>query len=243
MSSPHAPSCLALILLGILSACETPSAPGAEPDSTATEKSSAPPSKANQTDASRFTGKGVVDLSALLHQTPEHIEALVGKPTDTGVQRISCVRFVPERVFFACKQEARFYAHPQLDRLTVEYEDGLAATVSLVGLHGEGEFTPDKALALAGLALPGNPRETAPVFGLGDDPDQKVQAWDWFNSESRLRVDGLQFRVRVSVVNGDWKRSKVEVINNNPLDDEQRKRIRASKSDPGVSEDPGVPAP
>jgi hypothetical protein len=240
VTSSPASTCLALILLGILAACETPSAPGAEPDSTAKTDS---PSKPGGTDASRFTGKGIVDLSVLLHRTPEQVEALLGKPTDTGVQRISCVRFVPERVFFACEQEARFYAHPQLDRLVVEYEDGLSAAVSLVGLQGEGEFNPDKALALAGLALPGNPRESAPVFGLGDDPDKKVQAWDWFNSQARMRVDGLQFRVRVSTVNGEWKGSKVEVINNNPLDDEQRKRIKASKSDPGVSEDPGVAAP
>lgn len=239
----HAPASLALILLGILAACETPSAPGGDPEPTAKTESA---SKNAETDASRFTGKGVVDLSALLNESPDSVEALLGKPTDTGTQRISCVRFVPERTFFACKQEARFYAHPQLERLVVEYEDGLSANVSLIGLRGEGEFSPDKALALAGLSLPGTPRETAPTFGLGDDPDQKVQAWDWFNSQSRLLVDGLQFRVRVSVVNGDWKRSKVEVINNNPLDDEQRKRVRVSKSDPGVSEDPGVagaPAP
>jgi hypothetical protein len=229
----------ALSILPAIPACEPASAPSAEADRA--EPASKQP--ASKTDMSRFTGEGVVDLAALLRRTPEQVEALLGKPTDTGVQRISCVRFVPERVFFACEQEARFYAHPQLDRIAVEYEDGYAATIQLVGLRGEGEFNPDKALAIAGLALPGNPRASTPTFGMGDDPEQKVQAWDWFNSAARLMVEGKQFRVRVSVVNGEWKRSKVEVIDNTPLDDDQRKRIKTSKSDPGVSEAPSAPAP
>ncbi|MFV8751917.1 hypothetical protein ACNOYE_15335 [Nannocystaceae bacterium ST9] len=243
MTSFHARRAALLLALSILpslvAACEPASAPSAEADP-AKPTSEAP---ARKTDMSRFTGEGVVDLSALLRGTPEQVEALLGKPTDTGVQRISCVRFVPERVFFACQQEARFYAHPQLDRIAVEYEDGHAATIQLVGLHGEGEFNPDKALKIAGLALPGNPRASTPTFGMGDDPEQKVQAWDWFNSAARLMVEGKQFRVRVSVVNGEWKRSKVEVIDNTPLDDDQRKRIKTSKSDPGVSEAPATPAP
>jgi hypothetical protein len=233
------PSLLGISL--ILGACETKSAPSAESDQTAkTEEQT--PSK-GKTDTERFTGKGVVDLSVLLNRSPEQVEAILGKPTDTGTQRISCVRFVPDRVFFACEQEARFYAHPQLERISVEYEDGLAANISLVGLQGEGEFNPDKALAIAGLALPGNPRESKPTFGLGDTPENQVTAWDWHNSHARMRVEGQQYRVRVSVVNGEWKRSKVEVINNNPLSEDQRKRIKPSKSDPGVSEDPAATAP
>jgi hypothetical protein len=246
MTSFHVPARSAwpstLALLVILGACESASAPGAESDSANQAKPEAIP-KAAQTDAERFTGKGIVDLSVLLHRSPDQVEAILGKPTETGKQRISCVRFVPERVFFACEQEARFYTHPQLERLVVEYEDGVATTISLAGLQGEGEFNPDKALAIAGLALPGNPRESKPTFGLGDEPDQNVQAWDWHNSEARMRVEGQQYRVRVSVVNGEWKRSKVEVINNSPLDAEQRKRIKPSKSDPGVSEDPSVVGP
>ena len=222
-------------------ACEPASAPGAGKEAAKEPTKKAEP--ANPTDSSRFTGKGLVDLSKLLHQSPETVEALLGKPTETGSQRISCVRFVPERVFFACQQEARFYAHPELERIVVEYEDGRAATIQLVGLQGEGEFSPDKALAIAGLALPGNPRVTNPPFGMGDTPDQKVQAWDWFNGEARMRVEGQQFRVRVSVVNGEWKRSKIEVINNNPLDEAQRGRVKMSRSDPGVSEAPASEAP
>lgn len=234
---------MVLVSLALLG-CEPPQAGNA-----ATKDEAAPssPEQAADTDRERFTGSGVVDLSGLLHKTPDEVEALLGKPTDTGKQRISCVRFVPERVFFACEQEARFYAHPKLERIIVEYEDGISAAVSLVGLQGEGEFTPDKALALAGLALPGNPRESKPEFGLGDDPNQKVQAWDWFNPSARMRIAGQQFRVRASVVNGEWKRSKVEVINNSPLSADQKKRIKTSKSDgAGVSEDPNLgttPAP
>jgi hypothetical protein len=241
VTSLHALTPWFLGILVILGACETASAPGAESDGAT--KTEAAPASSGETTPERFTGAGIVDLSVLLHRSPEQVEAVLGKPTDTGVQRISCVRFVPERVFFACEQEARFYAHPQLERISVEYEDGLASTISLNGLRGEGEFTPDKALAIAGLALPGNPRESKPVFGLGDTPDQQVQAWDWHNSQARMLVEGQQYRVRVSVVNGEWARAKVEVINNNPLDDEQRKRIKTSKSDPGVSEDPGVAVP
>lgn len=233
-----------LVVLPLLGACEPPSADSAESKGQADK---ATPKPTGDTDLDRFTGKGVVDLSALIHKSPEQVEALLGKPTESGKQRISCVRFVPERTFFACEQEARFYAHPQLDRIVVEYEDGLSAAVSLVGLQGEGEFNPDKALALAGLALPGNPRASQPAFGMGDDPTQQVQAWDWYNSAARLRVDGQQFRVRVSVVNAEWKRSKVELINNTPLSAEQQKRVKTSKSDgEGVSEDPsvaGTPAP
>lgn len=232
------------VALALLGCGEPPNAGSA----TKGEAGPSSPKQAGDTDHERFTGKGVVDLAALIHKKPDEVEAVLGKPTDTGKQRISCVRFVPERVFFACEQEARFYAHPELERIVVEYEDGIAAVVSLVGLRGEGEFTPDKALALAGLALPGNPRESKPEFGLGDDPGQQVQAWDWFNASARMRVAGQQFRVRVSVVNGEWKRSKVELINNSPLSPDQKQRIKTSKADAaeGVSEDPNLgkaPAP
>jgi hypothetical protein len=238
----------ALAILVVLGACEPASAPGPGADATADVK---PPrstkaskaSKPGQTDMERFSGKGILDLSVLLNRSPEQVEAILGKPTDTGVQRVSCVRFVPERVFFACQQEARFYPYPQLERIVVEYEDGHATTISLVGLTGVGEFTPDGALAIAGLALPGSPRESKPTFGLGDTPDTHVQAWDWHNADARMRVEGQQYRVRVSTVNGEWSRSKVEVINNTPLDAEQRKRIKQSKSDPGVSVDPDVAPP
>lgn len=233
-----------LVALALLGCGEPPNAGSA----TKGEAEPSSPKQSGDTDQERFTGSGVVDLSALIHKKPDEVEALLGKPTDSGKQRISCVRFVPERVFFACEQEARFYAHPKLDRIVVEFEDGVAAAVSLVGLQGEGEFTPDKALALAGLALPGNPRESKPEFGMGDDPTQQVQAWEWFNASARLRVAGQQFRVRVSVVNGEWKRSKVEVINNTPLSADQKKRIKTSKGAsgseaPAVSEDPALAAP
>ncbi len=225
------------ILLCCLGACEPASDPAAESDAGKPVESASKPTQ------SRFTGTGVVDLAPLLNQTPEQVEIVLGQPTEKGTQRISCVRFVPERVFFACEQEARFYANPKFERIVVEYEDGVATTVQLVGLPGEGEFNPDKALAIAGLALPGNPHASRPPFGLGDTPDQVVQTWDWYNDSARMLVDGQQFRVRVSVVNDDWKRSKIEVINNSPLDEQQRKRIKPSKSAPpdaSVSEDPSL---
>ena len=53
----------------------------------------------------------------------------------------------------------------------------------------------------------------------------EVHVWEYGNDRARLLVDGLQHRVTVSVVDGDWQRSKVEVINNNPLDEDETSRV------------------
>ena len=57
-------------------------------------------------------------------------------------------------------------------------------------------------------------------------PGDVVDVWVWGNSSARLLVDDLEHRVRLSVINGEWRRSKVEVINNHPLDADQRARIK-----------------
>ncbi len=226
--------CLITVLLS-LAACSEPSAPSAAGDTNKSEsKSKDEPGTGTgsatpaQPGNGRFTGEGIVDLGKLLHRTPEQVEAVLGKPSDTGMQRISCVRFVPERVFFACEQEARFYPFAKLERIEVEYEDGHAAAINLVGLPGEGAFDPYAALKVAGLELPGEPKPSSPAT-MGDSGD-KVEVWDWGNDKARLLVGKRQYRVRLSVVNGDWKRSKLEVVDNSPLSDDEKQRIKQPKN-------------
>ncbi len=172
-----------------------------------------------------------IDLGKIANKSPDEVDALLGEPTQTGSDRISCVRFVPERVFFACEQEIRLYAHPQFESIRVEFEDGRAAAVALSGLPGEGSFDHQAALAAVGLELPGEPKHDNPPLtskAAGDVVDR----WEWGNSRARLLIDGLEHRVRLSVVNGEWRRAKLELINNNPLDDDQKARIKM----PRVSE-------
>jgi hypothetical protein len=147
------------------------------------------------------------------------------------------VRFVPERVFFACEQEIRVYQRPPFEQVRIEFEDGRAANVALSGLPGEGTFNLDAALASVGVVLPEPPSHDNPAMGVGGDPGDVVDRWEWGNSRARLRVDGLEQRVRVSVVNSEYRRAKLEIINNNPLNPEQVARIKTMPGESsGVSE-------
>jgi hypothetical protein len=182
-----------------------------------------------------------IDLNLLVNKTPAEVEAVLGKPENLGSDRVSCVRFVPERVFFACQQEIRIYQRPPFAHIRVEFEDGRAANVTLSGLPGEGVFNVDAALALVGVVLPDAPSHDNPPLGVGGDPDDVVDRWEWGNSRARLRIDGLEHRVRVSVVNSDYRRSKLEIINNNPLSPEQTARIKPVKGSPGESSSSSEP--
>jgi hypothetical protein len=168
----------------------------------------------------------LINLNALVNKTPEQVEAVLGPPKDTGTDRISCVRFVPERVFFACEQEIRVYEHKQFEQIRVEFEDGYAATVAISGLPGEGAFDPIAALASVGVTVPGEPSHDNPAVAIGGDPADMVDRWEWGNSSARLRIDGLEHRIQLSVVNQEWRRSKLELINNHPLTDEQTAKIK-----------------
>lgn len=169
----------------------------------------------------------LINLNALVNKTPAEIQAVFGAPTETGSDRISCVRFVPERVFFACEQEVHLYPHATFKELRVEFEDGRAAMVSVAGLPGEGPFDRDKALELLGVRFPGEPRHDNPPMGMGsDDTTAVVDRWDWGNSSARLMIDDLQFRARLTVVNGEWGRAKLELFDNTPLSPEQTARIK-----------------
>jgi hypothetical protein len=169
-----------------------------------------------------------IDLRKIVNKTPPEVDAVLGEPTGTGSDRVSCVRFVPERVFFACEQDIRVYAHPKFESVRVEFEDGHAAVVAIAGLPGAGSFDPKAALATVGLELPGEPRhDNPPLDSLGGDgSSDMVDRWEWGNSRARLLIDGLEHRVRLTVVNGDWARAKLELINNNPLSPEQKERIK-----------------
>ena len=116
-----------------------------------------------------------------------------------------------------------------------EFPDYPASTVTTS--DGSGEFDPRAALTTLGVSVPGEPQERtqqlAPVDG---SEGAMATIWEWGNSTARLVVDGLQHRVRVSVVEGEWARSKVEIINNNPLDDDQKARIKPVKGQGGSTD-------
>lgn len=193
-----------------------------------------------------------IDLNAIVNKSPEQVGAVLGEPSKTGTDRISCVRFVPERVFFACNQEIRAYEHATFADIRIDFEDGKAARVAISGVPGSGAFDPIAAMAAVGVSVPGEPRtQTETLAPVDGSEGGKAEIWDWGNSSARMLVDGQQFRVRVSVVEGDWARSKVELINNTPLDDDQKARIKpirgqgqdsSSSESEAVSSDP-APSP
>jgi hypothetical protein len=170
-----------------------------------------------------------IDLRTIIRRSPAEVDAVLGEPLETGSDRISCVRFVPERVFFACTQEIRLYGHPSFESIRVEFEDGHAAVVALAGLPGEGAFEPEAALASLGLTLPEPPHHDTPALNAppsGEPAQGSVDRWEWGNSRARLRIDGLEHRVRLTVVDGDWRRAKLELIENNPLSPAQEAKIK-----------------
>ena len=162
-----------------------------------------------------------VPWTKLLRKTPEEVEAVLGEPKDQGGARVSCVRHVPKRVYFACEQEIRLYNMEGFETLFVEYEDGKAANVALVGfVNGDGEANPDKALELAGLQLVGKPTINEPGDG------EAILVYDWFNSAARLLIEDAQFRVRISIPNKEWQKTKLEVVYNSPLSDDEKTRVK-----------------
>ncbi|MFO7562956.1 MAG: hypothetical protein R6X02_09970 [Enhygromyxa sp.] len=173
----------------------------------------------------RVVASEFIDLREIANKTPEQVDALLDAPTDTGSDRISCVRFVPDRVFFACEQQIRVYGHRHFESVRVEFEDGRAAIIALSGLPGDGPFDPKAALKAVGLELPGEPVHDNPGFVAAQEGDV-VDRWEWGNDRARLLIDGLEQRVRLTVVNQEWRRAKLELINNNPLSPEQKQRIK-----------------
>ncbi len=168
----------------------------------------------------RIAEDAPVPIASLVGKDLATVEQLLGTPENVSSSRISCVRFVPKRVFFSCEQELRWYSakSDKVDLVAVDFEDGKAASVALTGLVGEGEFTPESALSVVGMFLPGEPRS--------HQPEPNVTVWDYWNSEARLKIDGKQYRVQISVIDGEWPRSKVEVAVNHPLTNDEKSRIK-----------------
>lgn len=172
-------------------------------------------------------------LTALLGRSVAEVQAQLGEHTGKGMQRESCVRFVPERTFFGCHYAMQRY----LDKtgtwagVRIGYEDNVATEVSYDGLKaGSGPVTPEALLAAAGLTLPGPGKESAPAEG--------VRLWAWFNSLARLRIGGKQYRVEASVVGDDWASTRVSVILNEPLTPEQKAKVKPVVGKDAVSETP-----
>jgi hypothetical protein len=233
-----------MLIAVLLTACSNDSASRANSDA---GKKSANGQKANvdTPDSPEVSGPAVVDgvalgqvkatpqinLNALVNKTSAQVDALLGPPKDVGTDRISCVRFLPDRVFFACEQEIRVYESEHFEQIRVEFEDGLSAMVAISGLPGEGPFEPIAALASVGVSVPDEPRHDNPPPAINGDSSDVIDRWEWGNSSARLRIDGLEQRVRLSVVNKDWRRAKLELINNHPLTDEQTAKIKLPRGE------------
>lgn len=158
-------------------------------------------------------------LGKMLGHFPTDVEALLGEPLTKGSRGESCVRFVPKRVFFACESTSQTYADKTgaFKQVTVTYEDGVSTAVVFDGVRGDGPFTADAALAAVGLTLPFPPTMS--------NPAPEVTRWSWFNGQARLRIEGKEYRVEASVVDGKRERSRVEVILNHPLSEMERSRV------------------
>lgn len=172
-------------------------------------------------------------LAAMLGAEPQVVESNLGEPLTKGGTKKTCVRFVPDRVFFECAAAWQRYADRSgtFGAIGVRYEDGRAASIAFEELPGEGPFDPRVALREVGLELPGEPNQSEPAPG--------VTLWSWFNSAARLLVHDRQYRVEVSSVGGEWAKAKVEVILNHPLTEAQKAKV--VDASPQVPQDDGSP--
>lgn len=235
------------VLGSLLLACEgdpygnRPSAPAKAADGKAV---SAPPADGKAVDADG--GKKAVPIThadgqplakvleptplpwvKMLGQSPQDAESHLGppKPDSKGGTREACVRYLPERTWFHCKQAWQRYSDKTgtFGEVHVVYEDGKVTALAFDGIPGEGPFDPKLALRKVGLELPG---EAKP-----ENPAADVTLWSWWNSTARLLVHDRQYRVRVSTVGGAWDKAKVEIILNDVLRDDEKSRV----FDPGAA--------
>jgi hypothetical protein len=172
-------------------------------------------------------------LPKLLGRSQAEIEAMFGAPVGKGMDRKSCVRFVPERVFFACKYALRPHADKTgtFEEVLVAYEDGVVTELTFDGLKaGSGPFDPQALLGAIGLTLPEPGKQSVPA--------SKVRLWSWFNSLARLRIAGKEYRVEVSVVEEDWSRGRVTIYENDRLTPEQTAKIVPPAGGAAISEPP-----
>ena len=175
----------------------------------------------------RFISGAPLPLGSLLGKSPQEVEPSLGEPKGKGMMKKSCVRFLPDRVFFECNYAWQRYADQSgtYEAVLVGYEDGKAASIAVEGIPGEGAFDPKAALAKVGLELPEAPTRS--------EPTDEAKVWSWFNDKARLLVDGAQYRVEVSSVGDQWSTSKVEIILNQPLSAEQKAKIKQPETKEG----------
>ncbi len=179
-------------------------------------------------------------LKSFLGAPIQSAEAQLLDPLGKGLTLGSCVRFVPDRVFFACKRARQRYGDKTgtFKAIRLEVEDGVVTTIGYEGLlSGSGPVSPEPVLAAIGLTLPEAPKL--------DSPAKDVRRWSWFNSSARLRLDGKEYRVEFSVVKDDWSRSRLDVVLNQPLTEEQKAKIvQPAEADAAPPDTPDpVPAP
>ena len=178
-------------------------------------------------------------LTSFLGAPAESAEAQLLEPVEKGLTLGSCVRFVPDRVFFACKRARQRYGDKTgtFKAIRLEVEDGVVAAIGYEGLlSGTGPVSPEPVLAAVGLTLPEAPKI--------DSPAKDVRRWSWFNNSARLRIDGKEYRVEFSVVKDDWSRSRLDVVLNQPLTEEQKAKIlQPASSAEAEDAPPATPAP
>jgi hypothetical protein len=169
-----------------------------------------------------------VSIVSLLGKTPQEAEQHLGPPLpdSKGGMRDSCVRYVPDRVWFRCKFAWQRYSDKTgtFGAIHVTYEDGKVSGVSFERIPGEGPFDPKQALRKVGLELPGEPKL--------ENPEEGVTTWSWWNASARLLVYDRQYRVRVSSVKGTWESAKVEIILNDALSESEKARVFDPGSEP-----------
>jgi hypothetical protein len=203
------------------SAARTPAplpAPAPAPAASPAEPAAAP---VREPDAplGRVRPDAPLPIASILGAEPQLAQTHLGDPVSKGGTKKTCVRFVPDRVFFECAFAWQRYADRtgMFGAIEVRYEDGRAASIAFEQLPGEGEFDPRGALVKVGLDLPGEPQVSQPA--------PNVELWSWFNAAARLRVHDRQYRVEVSAVDGEWAKAKVDIILNHPLTDAQKAAI------------------
>jgi len=161
-----------------------------------------------------------IPLGDFLGAAPEVAEGFLGEPVSKGGKKESCLRFVPAKTWFKCINVWQRYADKTgtAKVIHVTYEDKKAASIAFDGLTGgSGPFNPKAALALVGLDLGNVPKLSRPA----DD----VKLWAWWNADARLMIGGRQYRVEVSTVGDSWETGKVELILNDPLNDDEKTRV------------------
>lgn len=227
---------LTSISLALLTACPTAPAPPPKADAKGASKADGKtdPAKTDvKADVKADTksgppaadgpmGKALPDapipLTELFGAEPAKAETMFGDPVAKGGTKDSCVRFIPDRTWFKCKNAWQRYSDKTgtAESLYVTYEDGKVAAVAFEKVKGEGPFDPTAALKKVGLELPEVPTLKRPA--------DNVKLWSWFNAQARLVFGERQYRVEVSTVDDQWETSKVDIILNDPLNDDEKAR-------------------